>query len=67
VGGWDGNGTWTPGVLRGGRRWYLKDSFTGGGAAVGLARQTPGTPVVGDWDNRPDHRPRPVRDLRSPG
>jgi hypothetical protein len=53
VGGWDGNGTWTPGVVRGGRRWYLKDSFTGGGAAVGLARQTPGTPVVGDWDNRP--------------
>jgi hypothetical protein len=53
VGDRDGNGTWTPGVLRGGRRWYLKNSFTGGAAAVGLAKQTPGTPVVGDWDNRP--------------
>jgi N-acetylmuramoyl-L-alanine amidase len=53
AGDWNGNGTWTPGVLRGGTRWYLKDSFTGGTAAVGLAKQTPGTPVVGDWDNRP--------------
>jgi hypothetical protein len=53
VGDWDGNGSWTPGVLRGGRRWFLKNSFRGGGAAVGLAKQTPGTPVVGDWDNRP--------------
>jgi hypothetical protein len=53
VGDWNGNGTWTPGVLRGGVRWYLKNSFTGGPAAVGLAKQTPGTPVVGDWDNRP--------------
>ena len=53
VGDWNGDGTWTPGVLRGGTRWYLKDSFTGGAAGVGLAKQTPGTPVVGDWDNRP--------------
>jgi N-acetylmuramoyl-L-alanine amidase-like protein len=53
VGDWNGNGTWTPGVLRAGARWYLKDSFTGGAAGVGLAKQTPGTPVVGDWDNRP--------------
>jgi N-acetylmuramoyl-L-alanine amidase len=53
VGDWDGNGTWTPGVLRGGTRWYLKNSFTGTTAAVGLAKQTPGTPVVGDWDSRP--------------
>jgi hypothetical protein len=53
AGDWNGNGTWTPGVLRGGTRWYLKDSFTGGTAGVGLAKQTPGTPVVGDWDNRP--------------
>jgi hypothetical protein len=41
-----------PGILRGGTRWYLKDSFTGGAAGVGLAKQTPGTPAVGDWDNR---------------
>jgi hypothetical protein len=53
VGDWDGNGTWTPGVLRSGTRWYLKNSFTGTTAAVGLAKQTKGTPVVGDWDNRP--------------
>jgi hypothetical protein len=53
VGDWNGNGTWTPAVLRGGTRWYLKNSFTGTTAAVGLAKQTPGTPVVGDWDNRP--------------
>jgi hypothetical protein len=53
VGDWNGNGTWTPGVLRAGTRWYLKDSFTGGAAGVGLAKQAPGTLVVGDWDNRP--------------
>ncbi|MFL6270310.1 MAG: peptidoglycan recognition protein [Actinomycetes bacterium] len=53
VGDWNGNGTWTPGVLRAGTRWYLKDSFTGSAAGVGLTKQTPGTPVVGDWDNRP--------------
>jgi hypothetical protein len=53
VGDWNGNGTWTPGVLRAGTRWYLKDSFSGSAASVGLDKQTPGTPVVGDWDNRP--------------
>jgi hypothetical protein len=53
VGDWNGNGTWTPGVLRAGTRWYLKNSFNGGAATVGLAKQTTGTPVVGDWDNRP--------------
>jgi hypothetical protein len=53
AGDWNGDGIWTPGVLRGGTRWYLKNSFTGGAAAVGLKKQTPGTPVVGDWDNRP--------------
>jgi hypothetical protein len=53
AGDWDGNGTWTPGVLRAGAKWYLKDSFTGSTARIGLRKQTPGTPVVGDWDNRP--------------
>jgi hypothetical protein len=53
AGDWNGDGTWTQGILRAGTRWYLKDSFTGTAAAVGLAKQTPGTPVVGDWDNRP--------------
>ena len=53
VGDWNGDGTWTPGVLRAGTRWYLKDSFTGSAAGVGLTKQTPGIPVIGDWDNRP--------------
>lgn len=53
VGDWNGNGTWTPGVLRGGRRWSLKDSLNGGAASVGLRKQTAGAPVVGDWDNLP--------------
>ena len=53
VGDWNGNGTWTPGVLRDGAMWYLKDSFTGGAAGLGLRKQTPGTPVVGDWDGSP--------------
>ena len=53
VGDWNGDGTWTPGLLRAGTRWYLKDSFSGGTASIGLAKQTPGAPVGGDWDNRP--------------
>jgi hypothetical protein len=63
VGDWNGDGvwtpaavrsgTWTPGVLRSGSRWYLKDSLSSGAASVGLKKQTPGTPVVGDWHNRP--------------
>jgi hypothetical protein len=53
VGDWDGDGDWTPGVLRSGVQWYLKDSFSGGAASAGLRKQTAGTPVVGDWDNRP--------------
>jgi hypothetical protein len=56
VGDWNGNGTWTPGVLRAGAKWYLKDSFTGSTARVGLRKQTPGTPVVGDWTTAPDDR-----------
>ncbi|HEV2870523.1 MAG TPA: peptidoglycan recognition protein [Actinomycetota bacterium] len=53
AGDWNGNGTWTPGILRAGTRWYLKDSFSGTAARVALKKQTPGRPVVGDWDNRP--------------
>jgi hypothetical protein len=53
AGDWNGNGTWTPGLLRGGTRWLLKDSFTGATAGIGMTKQTPGVPVVGDWDNRP--------------
>jgi hypothetical protein len=53
VGDWNGNGTWTLGVLRAGATWYLRDSFSGRTARVGLRKQTRGTPVVGDWDGRP--------------
>jgi N-acetylmuramoyl-L-alanine amidase len=53
VGDWNGDGTWTPGVLRDGAKWYLKNSFTGSAAGLGLRKQTPGTPVVGDWDGSP--------------
>jgi hypothetical protein len=41
------------GEMPGRAPWYLKNSSTGGAAAVGLGKQTPGTPVVGDWDTRP--------------
>jgi hypothetical protein len=44
---WNGDGTWTRGLLREGPRWYLKDSFTGCIAGIGLAKQAPGTPVAG--------------------
>jgi hypothetical protein len=47
VGDWDGDGDWTPGVLRSGVKWYLKDSITGAAASVGLRKQTAGTAVVG--------------------
>ena len=54
VGDWNGNGTWTPEVLGAGTRWYLRNSFSGSAASLGLAKQTPGTPVVGDWTTGPD-------------
>ena len=52
AGDWDGNGTWTPGLLRNGTHWYLRNSFSGA-AKVTLRKQTPGRPVVGNWDRRP--------------
>jgi N-acetylmuramoyl-L-alanine amidase len=47
------DGTWTPGILRNGTHWYLKNSLTAGPSKVSLRKQTPGRPVVGNWDNRP--------------
>jgi hypothetical protein len=52
AGDWNGDGTWTPGILRSGTHWYLRDSFSGAARAT-LRKQTPGRPVVGDWDSRP--------------
>jgi hypothetical protein len=52
MGDWNGDGAWTPGILRNGSHWYLRDSFSGAARAT-LRKQTPGRPVVGDWDSRP--------------
>jgi hypothetical protein len=53
VGDWDGNGSVTPGVLRAGARWYLRNTVGGGAANLGLRKQVAGTPVVGDFDGAP--------------
>ena len=53
AGDWDGDGSMTPGVLRSGRHWYLRNALGGGGAALGLRKQTAGIPVVGDFDGAP--------------
>ena len=54
AGDWNGNGVWSFGLLRGGTRWFMKNSLDAGTAGLlGFGNQTPGTPVVGDWDNRP--------------
>jgi hypothetical protein len=52
MGDWDGNGTWTPGLLRGGTRWFLQNSFQGGAADITFSKQTQGIAVVGDWDGK---------------
>ena len=52
AGDWNGDGAWTLGILRNGSHWYLRDSFSGAARAT-LRKQTPGRPVVGDWDSRP--------------
>jgi peptidoglycan/xylan/chitin deacetylase (PgdA/CDA1 family) len=50
TGDWDGNGTVTPGVVRG-DTWYLRNSNTSGRADVvfRLGRPTD-RPITGDWD-----------------
>jgi hypothetical protein len=53
AGDWDGDGSVTPGVLRSGGHWYLRNALGGGGAALGLRKQTAGLPVVGDFDGQP--------------
>ncbi len=66
VGDWDGNGTWTPGIVRtnssGQLEWLLSNSLSGGGAnydfVYGLAGDKP---VVGDWDGNGTFTPGAVR------
>jgi hypothetical protein len=49
-GDWDGNGTVTPGVMRG-NIWMLRNSNSGGSAEIEFSFGTTGDiPVTGDWD-----------------
>jgi peptidoglycan/xylan/chitin deacetylase (PgdA/CDA1 family) len=51
TGDWDGNGTETPGVVRG-RTWYLRNSNSAGPADIVLRfGTTDDRPVVGDWND----------------
>ncbi len=50
VGDWDGNGSVTPGVIRG-NTWYLKNSLSGGDADIIAVYGQPGDyPLAGDWN-----------------
>jgi hypothetical protein len=52
VGDWNGDGTFTPGVVRG-NAWYLRNENTAGGNDVpsfGYGNGTSDIPIVGDWD-----------------
>ncbi len=49
-GDWDGNGSMTPGVLRG-SVWYMRNANNNGGVDITFTYGNPGDrPVVGDWD-----------------
>lgn len=52
MGDWDGDGTATPGILRGGDTWLLRNSNSSGTADITFTFRDPGgqIPVVGDWD-----------------
>jgi hypothetical protein len=55
AGDWDGNGTWTPGVLEpqgGVAVWKLRDSNSAGGPDVTpfAYGSTAVIPLAGDWD-----------------
>lgn len=66
VGDWDGNGTWTPGIVRtnsvGQLEWLLRNENNSGNAdydfVYGLAKDIP---VVGDWDGNGTFTPGIVR------
>jgi GH25 family lysozyme M1 (1,4-beta-N-acetylmuramidase) len=51
VGDWDGNGTFTPGVVTG-NTWNLRNENSSGGADIsfGYGNGTTDIPIAGDWD-----------------
>ncbi len=60
-GDWDGNGTDTPGIVRGGM-WYLSNTLTSPIADLSFAFGRAGDiPVVGDWDGNGTDTPGVVR------
>src|SRR6266545_2828217 len=60
-GDWDGNGTFTPGVVRG-TTWLLRNSNSAGAANVQFAFGTSGDrPITGDWDGNGTWTPGVVR------
>lgn len=57
VGDWDGNGTWTPGVVRG-NQWYMRNYNSAGGHNI-LASYGDGgdTPLPGKWKTQSANQP----------
>jgi hypothetical protein len=51
VGDWDGNGTFTPGIVRG-NNWLLRNENSSGNADItfGYGNGTTDIPITGDWD-----------------
>ena len=61
AGDWDGNGTVTPGVVRG-STWHLRNVNSAGAANVSFGYGQPNDrPVVGDWDGNGTATPGIVR------
>jgi peptidoglycan/xylan/chitin deacetylase (PgdA/CDA1 family) len=61
TGDWDGNGTMTPGIVRG-NTWYLRNSNTPGPADMVFAYGLPTDRVItGDWDGNGSFTPGIVR------
>ena len=51
MGDWNGDGTWTVGVVRNGNQWLLRNDNSAGPAEIQFEFGEPGDiPVVGDWD-----------------
>ena len=64
VGDWDGNGTMTPGIVRG-TTWYLRNSNTAGPADITFGYGGPSDrPIAGDWDGNGTWTPGVVRGNR---
>jgi len=77
MGDWNGDGTWTCGVVRRGNRWLLRNSNTAGPPDIDFTFGEPGDiPVVGDWNGdgvfgigvrRNNHRRWELRETPSAG